>query len=95
MAVKDGRKATAKRRLASLRATRRRATLATGGHSVTLPLPDPYRPSGSGTGKPIKERDGDPINYRAPAHGRWSVMTLLARYSVCVLLRGMAASSAH
>src|SRR5664279_3446344 len=39
-------KATAKRRPASLRATRRRATLATGGHSVRLPLPDAYRGRG-------------------------------------------------
>ncbi len=39
VAVKDGRKATAKRRPASLRAPRPRATLATGGHSIPLPLP--------------------------------------------------------
>jgi len=75
VAVKDGRKATAKRRPASLRATSRRATLATGGHSVTLPLPtNPLQASGSGSGKPIKKRGGDPINYRAHAHQRYRHM---------------------
>jgi hypothetical protein len=34
---------------------------------------DPYEASGSGSGKPIKKRDGDPINYRAPAHSQASI----------------------
>ena len=30
-------------------------------------FPRSLQASGSGTGKPVKKRDGDPINYRAPA----------------------------
>src|ERR1700690_621522 len=33
----------------------------------TSPSHHPLEASGSGSGKPIKKRDGDPINYRAPA----------------------------
>ena len=55
VAVKDGRKAIAKRREASFRATRRLATLAAGGGaSIMLPLPAIPTGSGSGSGKPSK-----------------------------------------
>ena len=51
LAVKEGRLAIAKRREASLRATRRLATLGEGGRSVMLPVP-------------TKAPDAKPVNHR-------------------------------